>query len=84
MSAAMELLRKSACLAIALWVASIGFVALSDDFGTDDGFDFTAEMAVAIVAALMLAHMGRVAGRRHAAYPSVLVVQADPRSPPRI
>jgi hypothetical protein len=84
MSDAVKLLRKSACLAIALWVASIGFVALSDDFGTDDGFDFTAEIAVTIVAALMLAHLGRVVDRRHAAYPAVLLVQADPRSPPRV
>ena len=83
-AAAVEILRKTAYVAMALWVASLGFVMLSDDFGTDDGYDFTAELAVAIVAVIALAHVARVLDRRHAAHVSCLVVQADPRSPPRV
>ena len=57
---------------------------LSDDYGTDDGFDFTAELVVAVVAAFALMHLARVVDRRHAAHVSSLVVQSDPRSPPRV
>ena len=81
---AVETLRKSLYVAMALWVLSLGFVVLSDDFGTDDGYDFTLDLAVVVVAAIMLATLARVLDRRHAAHVSCLVVQADPRSPPRV